>query len=105
MKFNNELAEQFDITPGQDPPRETVQVDHIPTPVEVADATRGRKQEAVELGSEDRVANIVAEEMDELGTRLEKFGVRFDAGQKQTVVDYAMSVLAGYGGGGAIGRR
>lgn len=106
MKFNQELADQFGITPGQDAPRELVQVAHIPTPPDVDSPTApGRREEIVEAQSEERIVLVIREEMDELGERLARFGILFNANQKQTVVDYMMSVLAGYGGGGAIARR
>jgi hypothetical protein len=106
LKHNADLAEQFGIVPGPDPPRELVKVDHIPTPpdVEMPEApARGKK--AVDANPEDSVITILREEMDELRIRLERFGVPFTSAQQQDVVDYAMSRLMGYGGGGAIARR
>jgi len=106
MKFNQELAEQFGITPGADPPRELVKVAHIPTPPDVEQPTApDRKGNPVEENPEELIVNVLREEMDELSTRLKRFGVHFNPSQQQTVVDYTMSVLAGYGGGGAIARR
>lgn len=107
MKFNQELADQFGITPGADPPRELVHVDNIPTPPDVEQPTApGRREEVVEAQSEERIVLIIREEMDELGERLARFGVLFNANQKQSMVDYAMSVLGGYAAGGAFsGRR
>lgn len=106
MKFNTELAEQFGITPGADPPRELVKVDHIPTPPDTENPVApDRKGNPVEESPDDAIANVLREEMDELSTRLRRFGVHFNPSQQQTVVDYTMSVLAGYGGGGAIARR
>jgi hypothetical protein len=106
MKFNQELADQFGITPGADPPRELVKVASIPTPPDVEQPTApGRREEIVEAQSEERIVLIIREEMDELGERLARFGILFNANQKQTVLDYTMSVLAGYGGGGAVARR
>src|SRR5689334_1214684 len=101
LKHNQELADQFGINPGADAPRELVQVDNIPDPPSVdVPVAPGRREETVEAQSEDRIVLIIREEMDELGERLARFGVLFNANQKQTLVDYTMSVLAGYGGGG-----
>lgn len=106
LKANPKLAEQFGIIPGADPPRELVHVQSLPDPpASDTPVAPGRREEFVEAQSEDRVAQIVREEMDELSTRLRRFGVEFNPSQQQTVVDYTLSVLAGYGGGGAIARR
>jgi hypothetical protein len=103
MKYNKELAEQFGIEPGPDAPRELVKVDFIPVPPDVE--VLSQEKVSVDATSEDRISFILKEEMEELGMRLEKFGVAFTAPQKQDVIDYAMSRLIGYGGGGAIARR
>jgi hypothetical protein len=106
IKHNADLAEQFGINVGPDPPRQLVKVDFIPTPLDVEQpesSSRGKK--TVDANPEDSVITILREEMDELRVRLERFGVPFTAAQQQDVVDYAMSRLMGYGGGGAIARR
>ena len=104
MKFNAELAEQFGITPGADPPRELVKVDFIPTPTDVdlpETPVRGQTPET----SEDRIVAILREELDELGSRLARFGVPFTPQQQQDVLDYTLARLMGYGGGGAVAKR
>lgn len=106
LKHNAKLAEQFGIVPGADPPRELVHVEHIPTPPDVENPPApGRRQEVVEAQSEERIVLVIREEMEELGERLARYGVMFNASMKQSMVDYAMSVLGGYVGGGAIARR
>jgi hypothetical protein len=103
LKHNAKLAEQFGITPGADRPRELVKVAHIPTPPPEVDQLSSPEEEAMVAG--DAVSNVVREEVEELGTRLKRFGINFNPSQQQTVVDYTMSVLAGFGGGGALARR
>lgn len=106
LKHNQELADQFGITPGADPPRELVHVQVLPDPpASDTPVAPGRREETVEAQSEDRIVEIIREEMDELSTRLRRFGIQFNPSQQQTVLDYTMSVLGGYAGGGAIARR
>ena len=106
LKANEKLAERFGINIGPDTPRELVKVANLPTPPDVENPVApGRREEVVEAQSEDRIVLVIREEMDELGERLARFGILFNAHQKQSVVDYIFSALAGYGGGGAIGRR
>ncbi len=106
LKANEKLAEQFGISIGPDAPRELVKIANIPTPPDVENPVApGRREEVVEAQSEDRIVLIIREEMDELGERLARFGILFNANQKQTVLDYTLSVLSGYGGGGALARR
>jgi hypothetical protein len=106
LKPNKELAEQFGIDPNPDPPRELVKVEYIPVPPDSEHPEPpARRTEVVSATPEDRISTILAEEMDELGVRLARFGVAFTAPQKQDVVDYTMSRLMGFGGGGAIARR
>ena len=103
LKANAELAETFGINLGPDPLRELVQVASIPTPPDVEQPAAPGP--IVEAQSEDRIVLVIREEMDELGERLARFGVGFNANQKQSVVDYVLAALGGYVGGGAIGRR
>jgi len=101
LKHNRELAETFGINTEPDPPRELVQVAHIPTPA--PEEPPLGKQPAEE--SEDRILIILREEMEELAVRLKRFGVQFTPSQQQSMIDYGMAVLAGAVGGGAIARR
>jgi hypothetical protein len=106
LKYNKEIAEQFGIEPGADPPRELVKVASIPVPPDVDEPEApARGKTTVDAGPEDRLVLVLKEEMDELEVRLARFGVAFTGSQKQDVVDYTMSRLMGYGGGGAIARR
>jgi hypothetical protein len=105
LKYNKEIAEQFGIEPGADPPRELVKVASIPVPPDVDEPEAPALWKTVDAGTEDRLVLVLKEEMDELEVRLARFGVAFTGSQKQDVVDYTMSRLMGYGGGGAIARR
>ena len=106
LKANKDLAEQFGIDPNPDPPRELVKVEYIPIPPDSEHPEAPtRRSETVVLPPEDRIVAILAEELDELGTRLARFGVSFSSAQKQDVLDYAMSRLMGFGGGGTLARR
>lgn len=112
LKANPELAEAYGIQPGADPPRELVRVDSLPDPpaTEVIEAaTRGRRAPKVD-NIDEVVLNVLREEMDELGTRLERFGVAFSAAMRQDMVDHAFGMMVSVAGGqsvggGAIGRR
>jgi hypothetical protein len=104
MKYNKEIAEQFGIVPGPDPPRELVQVQSIPVPPDVEQAT-ARGHAVSDQVPEDSIANVLREEAQELSSRLERYGVAFPPQAQQQLVDYAMAILSGYVGGGAIARR
>jgi hypothetical protein len=110
LKYNQELADQFGIVPGAPEQRETVKVDHIPDPPgtyapplqENQAAQRNQIQGRV---TEDDIVNAVREEMDELAARLERFGLNFSVPCRQQMVDTAMVLLSGMGGGGAVPGR
>jgi hypothetical protein len=110
LKFNQELADQFGIVPGPPEPRETVKVERIPDPPgtyaapvnENQVAPRNQVQGRV---TEDDIVNVIREDMDELAARLEKFGLNFSVPCRQQMVDTAMVLLSGMGGGGAVPGR
>lgn len=105
LKFNSKIAEQFGIQPAIDAPenpRELVKVDHIPVPPTEQPTARGQNPP---MNPEERVLAILREEAEEIGIRLEKFGVPFGPPAQQQLVDYGMAILSGLVGGGAIARR
>ena len=108
MKYSQKLADAFGIQPAIDvpeAPREVVAVDSIPDPPEfqAPGAPTPARQQSLDL--DETVHNIIRDEMDEMGLRLERYGVRCDAGQKQELIDHAMAILGGFARGGAIARR
>jgi hypothetical protein len=109
LRFNRELADQFGIQPAidaPDPPRELVQVDHIPTPPDVEQPVApDRKGNPTSANPEETIEHILREEAEELSVRLSKFGVDFGPAQQQALVDYGMALLTGLVGGGAVGHR
>jgi hypothetical protein len=105
LRYNKEMAEQYGINPDiPDPPRETVQVDHIPDPPEVVAENTARPMQA-NLNLEETVVAVIKEEFDELRVRLERFGVQLTAGMMADMVDHTMALLGGFVGGGARGHR
>lgn len=111
FKGNAELAEQFQI--NDDLVRETVVVKELPTPPATesmvqAQAARSRQPERVNL--EAAVLTIFSEAAEEVGERLEKFGIAFPPYMKQDMIDHLFALLAmtqqGFlTGGGALARR
>lgn len=99
LRFNRELATQFGIDPDTpDPPRELVRVDEIPTPPPVAAdamAMRRTPTAAPAVDIESAVLHILAEEMDELAMRLDKYGIAFPSPARQQMVDTALALLGG----------
>jgi hypothetical protein len=106
LKFNAEVAESFGIQPGADPPREFVIVDALPDPpaTEVIEAAAPRHRKAAStLNLDETVLQILREEMDELETRLERFGVSFTAAMKQDVTDHIFGMMISMAGGQTVG--
>lgn len=106
LKFNKEAAEAFGIDPTQDPPRELVRVDSLPDPpaTEVIQAAAPRhRQAAPVVNLDEAVLNILREEMDELATRLERFGVAFPPAMKQDTVDHIFGMMISMAGGQTVG--
>lgn len=106
-KFNVKLAEQFGITPGEPDQREYVHVsiDQVPTPPMVQSPNTPRPEQSG-LSLDDTVMHVLAEEMDELATRLERYGVAFPTAHRQQMVDTAMALLSGVmSAGTAVSRR
>jgi hypothetical protein len=100
-----EMVEQYGIDPSiPDPPRETVQVDHLPDPPEVQ-AVNAARPEQSHLNLEEAVINIIKEELQELQFRLDKFGVQLTPAMMQDMTDHTMALLSGFVGGGARARR
>ena len=106
LKFNQELAEQFGITPGADAPRETVAVRELPDPplMENAPAAPSPKRETP-LNLEEQVLNVMREEFEELSVRLDRYGVALTAPMKQEMLDHTFALLGGYAFGGTLARR
>lgn len=109
LKFNRELATQFGIDPNTpDPPRELVHVDRIPIPPDVAiDAQAKRGVTAAPTAEradvEDTIIHVIAEEMDELAERLERYHVTLSTAARQQLIDTALALLGGsISTGGAI---
>lgn len=99
LRFNRELATQFGIDPDTpDPPRELIRVDEIPTPPPAAaDAMAMRRTPAAApaVDIESAVLHILAEEMDELAARLERYSIAFPSPARQQMVDTALALLGG----------
>jgi len=104
LKFNQELAEQFGITPGADAPREVVVAAELPDPPLMEHAPAAPKRETP-LNVEEAVLQVMREEFDELAVRLDRFGVRLEPAMRQEMVDHAFAVLGGYALGGTLVRR
>jgi len=110
LKHNPKIAEAFGITPGADPPRETVQVDAIPDPPLSVPPGPRAPQRTEPLNVEESVQNILREESEEIAIRLDRFGVKFTPAMQQELVDhvFAMIALGAQGlmvGGGALASR
>jgi hypothetical protein len=110
LKFNAKLAEAFGITPGADPPRETVRAASLPDPpgVEAPGAPAPEREQPLNL--DETVLHILKDEMGELGTRLSRYGVSFTDAMQQDMTDHAFALLgsATWGvrmTGGAVARR
>ena len=108
LKYRKDLAEAFGIDPNTpDPPRELVTVDSLPDPIEIETTLKPRAPKRAEpLNVDEVVLNILREEMEEIGIRLERFGVKFQPAMKQDMIDHAFALLGGFvQGGGAIASR
>lgn len=110
FKGNEKLKEQFGIEDNF--VRETVKVSELPTPpateAMAASATTSRLTPAVNV--EAAILQIFQEEAEEIGIRLERFGVPFTPAMRQDMVDHCFALLAMSGqgllvGGGALARR
>jgi hypothetical protein len=98
--------QNFDPVTGEvERPRELIRVDSIPTPPSIE--VRGDRSGSQSINLEEKVLSILKEEMDDLATRLERYGVKLDTRLQQELVDLAMAMLGGgfQTGGGAIRSR
>jgi hypothetical protein len=105
MKFNQELADQFGIIPGADPPREVVKVAALPDPPPAIVPGGPAPSREQPLNIDEIAVNILKEEAQELAVRLNRYGVAFNAMMQQEMVDHGMALLSGLVGGGARARR
>ncbi len=105
MSKSQDTAGFDPVSENYDRPRETVKVEHLPDPPGVQ-ATSPSPGRVTTLNLEEQVVNILKQEMDELSTRLERFGIRFDARMQQEMVDIGLTLLSGFASsGGAISSR
>lgn len=98
--------QSFDPVTGlPERPRELIRVDAIPTPPTVE--IRGDRGGTQSFNLEEKILSILKEEMDDLSTRLDRYGVKLDTHIQQELVDLAMAMLGGgfQTGGGAIRSR
>jgi hypothetical protein len=103
MSKSQETADYDPVSQNYERPRETVKVEHLPDPpgTEVL-----RQSKALSINLEEQIVNVLKEEMDELSTRLERFGIRFDSRMQQEMVDIGLTLLSGFAtSGGAISSR
>ena len=87
----------------EDHPREIVHVDYLTDPTGTAVSV---SPGAAPVNRDEMIVNVIREEIDELAVRLDRYGVELAVAGREQLIDTALAILGGYGGGGAIsGRR